>query len=303
MAMRGDLSSAGGLVWTLLSEPTPEELAEFVRDAHLETADAQFVVQNHHRPEVAVRQDYLIILIHVPTFNKQTRVTRGVPLYFIIRDNRLWTVHHDPIAVLEGLWSDFSTNQDKRTEYFRDGAAGIALHIVSELYGSAFNKLERLAKHIDIAEEAVFQGNERKMVEEISLLVRDVMDFRKIIRLQTNLFATSPAHPLISATIAPVWGRIHGQARKLWDVLEGLYESTGQLGKTNRDLLQHKENELLRMLTYYSIVSIPLLLLMEPLYPYVGHSVATTIAYIAGVGLLILLLLYIFLRAKRQRVL
>lgn len=308
--MKGDLSSSNGLVWTFLSDPVPTELAEFVREAELLPDDAEFVVQNHHRPEVAVREGYLIILIHVPTFNKQTRTTHGVPLYFIIRSNRLWTVHFEAIVVLEGMWSEFSTNEDKRTEYFSGGAVSLTLHIISELYASAFNKLERLAQHIDIAEDAVFQGNERKMVEEVSLLVRDVMDFRKIIRLQTNLFSTIPNHPLLSAraanggaSVAPVWGRVNGQTKKLWDILEGLFESTTQLGKTNRDLLQHKENELLRMLTYYSITSIPLLLLMEPLYPYVGESIITTAIYGAGVGLLILLLLFIFLRAKRHRVL
>jgi Mg2+ and Co2+ transporter CorA len=100
-----------------------------------------------------------------------------------------------------------------------------------------------------------------------------------------------------------MWGRINGQTKKLWDVLEGLFESTTQLGKTNRDLLQHKENELLRMLTLYSIISIPLLLLMEPLYPHVGQNILITLFYAAGVILLALLLLYVFMRAKRRRVL
>jgi len=96
---------------------------------------------------------------------------------------------------------------------------------------------------------------------------------------------------------------VNGQTKKLWDILEGLLESTTQLGKTNRDLLQHKENELLRLLTYYSIISIPLLLLMEPFYAYVGRNVVTTAIYVAGLGALTLLLLYIFIRAKRRRVL
>lgn len=302
--MKGDLSDASGLVWTLLSEPAPAELAEFVRDAQLETNDGEFVVQNHHRPEVTARQGYLIILIHVPTFNKQTRVTRGVPLYLVVRDGHLWTVHHEPIVVLDGLWADFSTDTEKRVEYFADGAAGLALHIVSELYASAFNKLERLAKHIDIAEDAVFQGNERKMVEEVALLVRDVMDFRKIVRLQTNLFAVVPSHPLISATVAPVWARVHGQTKKLWDVLEGLFESTGQLGKTNRDLLQHKENELLRLLTVYSIFSIPALILISP---YTRNSPFSnrwdTMLYLGIFSAFVVMLFVILIRAKRKRVL
>jgi Mg2+ and Co2+ transporter CorA len=302
--MKGNLSSSAGLVWTFLSEPAPAELAEFVREADLLPADAEFVVQNHHRPEVAVREGYLIILVHVPTFNKQTRTTRGVPLYFVVREGRLWTIHFEPIVVLEGLWSEFSTDEDKRSEYFSEGSIGLALHIVSELYASAFKKLERLAKHIDIAEDAVFQGNERKMVEEISLLMRDVMDFRKIIRLQTNLFSTIPNHPLLRSPAAPVWSRVHGQTKKLWDILEGLFESTAQLGKTNRDLLQHKENALLRLLTVYSIFSIPALILISPYQRHSPYdSLFDTILYLGIFAAFVVALMLILWRAKRRRIL
>lgn len=302
--MKGDLSSDGGLVWTHLSDASPEELAEFVRDSGLEVTDAEFVVHNHHRPEVAVRAEYVIILIHVPTFNKQTRVTRGVPLYLVIRENHLWTIHQEPIVVLDGVWADFSTNQEKRSEYFSDGSASVALHIVSELYSTAFNKLARLSNHIDIAEDAVFQGNERKMVEEISLLMRDVMDFRKIVRLQTNLFATLPNHPLLTATCIPLWSRVHGQTKKLWDVLEGLYESTTQLGLTNRDLLQHKENALLRLLTVYSIFSIPALILISPYNrPSPYDNVWDAALYLGIFGAFVVGLFVILYRARRRRIL
>ena len=302
--MKGDLTNATGLTWTALAEPSPNELAEFVREADLVPADAEFVVQNHHRPEVAVRDNYLIILIHVPTFNKQTRTTAGVPLYFIVREGRLWTVHYEPIVVLDGLWSTFSTDEDKRTEYFSEGAMSLALHLISELYASAFKKLERLASHIDIAEDAVFRGNERKMVEEVSLLMRDVMDFRKIIRLQTNLFTTIPNHPLLPAALAPLWGRINGQTKKLWDILEGLLESTTQLGETNRDLLQHKENQLLRLLTVYSIFSIPAIILISPYNRSSPFSnLWDTILYLGIFGTFMVALLVILFRAKRRRIL
>ena len=180
----------------------------------------------------------------------------------------------------------------------------MAFHIISELYSTAFKKLTRLAKHIDIAEDAVFHGNERKMVEEISLLMRDVMDFRKIVRLQTNLFATIPSHPLISTEQVPVWARVHGQTKKLWDVIEGLYESTKHLGETNRDLLQHKENSLLRLLTVYSIFSIPALILISPYNrpsPY-ENWIDMTI-YLGIFGAFVVALLVILIRAKRKRIL
>lgn len=300
--MKGDLSG-DQLVWTHVSAPAPEELAGVIREALLTPADAEFVAVDNQRPEVAIRNDYLALLIHVPTFDKQTRITRGVALYFIVREGHLWTVCHEAILDLESLWAKFSTDEEKRTEYFADGPLGLALHIISVLFGGSFRKLNRLAKHIDIAEDAVFQGNERKMVEEISLLMRDVMDFRKVIRLQANIFAKVPAHPL-AAGASPAWARVHGQTKKLWDVLEGLYESTTHLSNTNRDLLQHKENALLRLLTVYSIFSIPALVLISPYNrpsPY-ANRIDMTI-YLGIFAAFVVALVAILVRAKRKRVL
>ena len=300
--MQTELIGSNGVKWINTAMPTPEDLAGLVREAGLEPSDAEFVAQSQHRPGVTVRDNYMIILIQVPAFNKQLRVTSGVPLYCIIRQDRMWTVHYEPLVVLMKLLDDYASVAEKRDEFFMDGAMPLALHVIGRMYDSAFAKLERLAKHIDIAEDAVFQGNERKMVEEVSILVRDLMDFRKIMRLQINLFATPPLHPLLDAGLYQIWLRVNGQANKLWDLLESLFESMTELEHTNSNLLQYKENELLRMLTYYSIISIPLLLTMQPIYQYVGRNVYLTVIYAIGVLVLITLLLYVFFRAKKRRI-
>lgn len=301
--MLTELAAKEGVLWTNVAEPEPEELAEFVRLSGLVPDDAEFVVQDHHRPDIITRPQYVLILIHVPTFDRQTRVTSGVPLYFVITATHLWTLHHGPLVVLEKLLRDYDDVPEKRAEYFREGSLLLALHVISVMYASAARKLERLKKHVDIAEDAVFLGNERKMVEEVFLLVRDVLDFRQIMLPQTTLFAEVPSHSLIRLEDAPQWHRLHTQVQKVWEMLQGLFESTKQLASTNSSLLQHKENELLRFLTYYSIISIPIILILEP---FINDGLDTDFErslYWGGLGALALTLLFIIARFRGKRVL
>lgn len=296
--------AGSGLTWTNVWRPEPSELAELVRECDVTTTDAEFLVQDHHRPEVAIRDTYMLLLIHVPTFDRKNRITRGTSLYLIIRDNHIWTVHHEDLVTLQKLFEQYQVAADLREEYFGDGALTLALSIISHMYASAFRKLERLAKHIDIAENAVFQGNERKMVEEISMLTRDVMDFRKVIRLQTGLFTVLPDHSLLTTSAYQHWSRLHNQTLKLWDILEGLYETVTELSSTNSSLLQYKENELLRLLSVYSVVVIPLLVIVPIFNP--GAPDATTgdlIAFGIIVTILIITLGLIFIRSKRKLIL
>ncbi|MEX2054649.1 MAG: CorA family divalent cation transporter [Candidatus Andersenbacteria bacterium] len=302
--MQSQLTSKSNVVWTNLQSPEPDELASFVRDTALEPVDAEFLVHNYHRPEITVRPQYVMILLHVPVFNRQTRVTTGAPLYIIIKENHVWTLHYEPIVVLEKCILDFQNNEERQEEYFQSGPTGLALYVLNVLLGSAFNKLDRLNKHINIAEDAIFNGHERKMVEEISILTRDVLDFRKIIRPQLQLFASPPAHALMNATFSSQWLRLHGQVNKLWEILESLFESTRELGLTNGKLLQLKESSLLQLLTYYSILSIPVFLFLNPINPSDPNtSLQQELIYWSVLGALVLILVTIFLRFKGKRVL
>jgi magnesium transporter len=140
------------------------------------------------------------------------------------------------------------------------------------------------------------------MVEEISVLTRDVMDFRKVIRPQKSLFSTSMSHPLITLDAAARWRRVHGQLLRMWEILEGMFESVRELANTNFTLLQHKENELLRLLTIYSIIAIPAFILVAPFnLPVVQFSSPLAYGFIWLVAAFTFLLIAIFARSRRWR--
>lgn len=293
------------LEWVNVQSPESDELAEFIRNCDLKREDAEYIAQRYHRPGITVRADYLLMMIEVPVFDRKLRLTQGASLYLVIRENHLFTLHYESIITIDKIIRDLSASPDWQEEMFDDGAMSLALSLVALLYESSFRKLGRLSKHVDIAEDAVFQGNERKMVEEVSLLTRDVMDFRKVIRVQTSLFRKLPDSPLVTLEAALRWERVNGQLLKMWDVLESMFESVKELGNTNFTLLQHKENELLRLLTIYSIVVIPMLVLTDPFFDPAEENAnfADFVAFWMILGVLVITLVVILIRVKRKRLL
>ncbi len=297
--------TAREITWVNIEEPTNEELAAFVREVVLLPVDAEFIVREHQRSEIARRPNYTLILIHVPIFDKKLRVTSGAALYFLVTDQQVFTVQYEPIVSLQKIFSEFASNPEQQEEYFDGSVLGLALHLIGQLNLSSFRKIARLSKHLEIAEDAVFQGNERKMVEEVAILARDVLDFRKIIRPQINLFASSPTEPG-NEDVKAQWQRLANQLKQMWELLESLNESAQELRSTNDSLLQHKENELLRMLTIYSIVAIPVFILVSAFNPgsveVKEPSRWDQIIFWSAIGVLSILLVYIFIRSKRRRV-
>lgn len=297
--------SAKNVVWIHVSEPESEELIAFVREANLLTADAEYIVRDHRHPEVVVRSEYILMLVLIPAFNKKLRITVGVPVYLVIRDGNVLSLQREPLPTLDQIRRKLAQSLEEEEEFFEDNALCFSLYILDRLYAGAFRKLERLGKHIDIAEDAIFQGNERRMVEEISLLARDVLDFRKIIRPQTTLFGTAIEHSLVTGGVITQWQQLHRQLQKLWAVLENLFESVRELGRSDQMLIQHKENELLRLLTFYSIIAIPVFLLVQPYYSprAADASLTDVVVFWVVFSTLVFVLLLIVLRAKSKRIL
>jgi len=299
--MKHTLSSKE-LTWINVQSPEAEELAEFIREIGMDATDAEFVAQRYHRPSVTIRESYLMLHIQVPVFDRKLRLTKGVSLFFIVKDKYVYSLHYEPIISLDKIRREFENSEDRVEEYFQGKAISLCIDLLGFLYDGAFKKLERLSKHIDIAEDAVFQGNEKKMVEEISLLTRDVMDFRKVIRPQKSLFSTVPTQEIMTDDIATKWNRVHGQLMKMWEVLESMFESVRELSNTNFTLLQHKENELLRLLTVYSIIVIPMLILTDPLFaPRSADATRVdTIVFWAVLGTLVITLISILWRFRKK---
>jgi len=289
--------------WVNIQSPTAEELADFVRETGIDKEDAEFIAHVHQRPEVTVRPKYILFLLNVPVFDRKLRVTMGASLYFVIKEREIFSLHYDPIIAIDGIRKDFESSPEKQEDYFGEDALSLGLYIISSIYNGAFRKLDRLSKHIDIAEDAVFLGNERKMVEEISILTRDVMDFRRVIRPQTSLFEMRPNHPFLTTDNSLKWMRIHGLLMKMWEHLESMFESVKELNNTNFTLLQHKENELLRALTLYSILVIPMILLVDPFFTPGSQDadILDKVVFWLVIGVLSVTLLVIALRFRKKR--
>ncbi len=278
-------------------------MADFVRETDIDKEDAEFMAHIHQRPEVAVKPHYILLLLNVPVFDRKLRVTMGASLYLVIKEKELFSLHYDPIISVDSVRKGFESSLEKQEDYFGEDALSLCLYIVNSIYNDAFRKLDRLSKHIDIAEDAVFLGNERKMVEEIAILTRDVMDFRRVIRPHTSIFRGHINHSFLTPENSLRWVRVHGLLMKMWEHLESMFESVKELNNTNSTLLQHKENELLRILTLYSILVIPMILLVDPFFTpgAADANIIDKVFFWMVIGVLVMALIFIGLRFRKKR--
>ena len=118
------------------------------------------------------------------------------------------------------------------------------------------NKLERI-------EEDIFLGRSEEVVRDISNAKQEIINFRKIIRPQRpvlrDLERTKQRY--IADDLEIYFDDIVDASERIWDMLENYKEVVEALEDTNESVISHRVNDVLRVLTAFSVVILPLTLI------------------------------------------
>ena len=118
------------------------------------------------------------------------------------------------------------------------------------------NKLERI-------EEEIFEGRSEEVVRDISNAKQEIINFRKIIRPQRavlrDLERTKQRY--IAEDMEIYFDDIVDASERIWDMLENYKEVVEALEDTNESVISHRVNDVLRVLTAFSVMVLPLTLI------------------------------------------
>jgi magnesium transporter len=118
------------------------------------------------------------------------------------------------------------------------------------------NKLERI-------EEDIFEGRAEETVRDISNLKQEIVGFRKVMRPQRSVLRDleRTKQRYIAEDLDIYFDDIVDASERIWDMLENFKEVVEALEDTNEQLISHRLNDILRVLTSLSVIVLPLTLI------------------------------------------
>ena len=132
------------------------------------------------------------------------------------------------------------------------------------------NKLERI-------EDDIFEGRSAEVVRDISDVKQEIINFRKIVRPQRAALQDLERHKrYVPEDLDIYFDDINDASERVWDMLENFKEVVEGLESTNESVLSHRVNDVLRVLTAFSVIVLPLTLIasifgMNVAVPRRGH--------------------------------
>jgi len=256
--------SEGKLTWIYIEKPTEAEGQYLEERFGFHPLEIDDVLSRAQRPKIDEDDDHLFIVMQFPVFDKENRITRPSEVDVFIGEDYVVTVHcSGDLKPLSRFFRECRIRDESRAAYLGRSSGYLLYHIIDRLVNYCFPILNRITENIDDIEDVIFAEAVPETVRSISLLRRDLISFRRVVRPQIAVLETleQEDYPFFKEEQEIYFGDIADHVRKIWDGLEDCKEVVDGLAETSNWLTSHRIQEIMRVLTIITVVLAPLTLL------------------------------------------
>jgi len=293
------------LTWTNIEKPTSKEMGDLQeRYPFFHPLDLEDCLSKIERPKIDEYDNYLFIVMHFPVFDKTTRRVGSSQVAIFVGHNFLVTVSDGTLKPLKEDFKNCQEGREFREQFMGRGSNYLLYEVIDSLMDYCLPILDKESQNIERVEERIFEEDARKMMREISIIRRNLINLRRIIKPQMSIIAQLEGKDweFLKGDIDVYWGDISDHIGRIWDGLEDLKEVIEGLGDTINSLTSHSLNDVMKYLamiaiTFGSLEAISGLYGMNITLPLAHHPFAFLV--LVGFMALVLGVMFIYFRKAR----
>jgi magnesium transporter len=252
----------GALRWINIERPGPVDRAWLEEHFEFHALDYEDVASRNQRPKIDEYEDYLFIVLNFPVFDKAVGRLNAGELDMFVGPDYLITLPNSELPPVEYLFERCRSNAEVREALFSKGTGYLLYKIVDDSFDYCFPMLRKMGNKLERLEEDIFEGRSEEVVRDISNVKQEIINFRKIIRPQRSVLRDleRSKQRYLAEDMEIYFDDIVDASERIWDMLENYKEVVEALEDTNESVLSHRVNDVLRVLTAFSVVILPLTL-------------------------------------------
>ncbi len=254
-----DTVKIGTLRWHHIVSPSEEDLQYLKDNFHFHPLDIEDCRSTNQRPKIDIYDDYYFIILHFPTFDHANRFLTIKEVKFFWGEDYVISIDQTNWIVSE-LFSDARKRINNKEEIGIGTSDAMLYYVLEKLMNSSLNLMRRLGLELDRISEDLFSIRAQKTILQISITRKNIILINTIFKPQLPLF-----HKFESGQIAgfaenmeEYWGNILDYNQKMWDMAEDYQELIEGLSKTFDSLQTNRINDIMKTLTFFSAILLPL---------------------------------------------
>src|SRR5579871_3999171 len=259
-----ELSSAG-LTWIHLDRPSLERAQELAERFGWHPLDVEDVMSKRQRPKVDDYADegYLFGVLHFPVYDRSIQRLNAAELDVFVGPDYLVTLPTVELLPVTRLFGRCEDDERFREQLFSKGSGRLLYEVLDDLFDYCFPILDKIGHKLDSLEDDVFEGRSEEVVRDISNVKQEIISYRKIIKPERSTLRLLERHVerFLPEELELYFDDVVDAAERIWDILDNYKEVIEALEDTNESVISHRQNDVLRILTVFSVVLLPLTLI------------------------------------------
>jgi magnesium transporter len=299
--------SADGLTWIHLDPPIDPETVNALRARFgWHPLDVEDVLSKRQRPKVDdyVDDGYLFGVLHFPAYDKNIQRLNAGELDFFLGSDYLVTISNVELLPVTRLFTRLQEDERLREQLFGKGSGRLLYEVLDDLFDYCFPILDKIAYKLDSIEDDIEDRRSEEIVTDISKVKQEIISYRKIIKPQRPALRLLERHieRFLPEELELYFDDLVDASERIWDLLDNYKEVVEALESTNESVISHRQNDVLRILTVFSVVLLPLTLIsgifgMNVLFP--GEHTHTAFWVIVGLMISVIVSMVAFFKYKR----
>ena len=266
--------------------------------------DVEDILSKRQRPKVDDYPDYLFAVLHFPWYDSSVQRLNAAELDIVLGPDYLVTMPNVPLLPVDRLFNRCAEDEEFRNELFAKGSGRLLYEVLDDLFDYCFPILDKIAHKLDKIEDDIHEVRSEELVRDISNVKQEIISYRKIMKPQrpTLRVLERKVERFLPEDLELYFDDIVDASERIWDVLDNYKEVVEALEDTNESVIAHRHNDVLRVLTVFSVILLPLTLIasvfgMNVLYP--GEGTHAAFWVIIAIMVLTIFAMLGFFRWKR----
>jgi magnesium transporter len=256
---------AAGLTWIHLDAPTLERAEELAARFGWHALDVEDVMSKRQRPKIDEYADegYLFGVLHFPVYDRNVQRLNAAELDFFIGSDYLVTLPIVELLPITRLFRRCEEDEDFREQLFAKGSGRLLYEVLDDLYDYCFPILDKIGHKLDSIEDDIDERRSEEIVHDISRAKQEIISYRKIVKPQRPALRLLERHieRFLPEELELYFDDLVDASERIWDQLDNFKEVVEALEDTNESVISHRQNDVLRILTVFSVVLLPLTLI------------------------------------------
>jgi len=248
------------LRWIDIVSPAAEEVEYLKKNFDFHPLDYEDILGKSEHTKIETHKDYTLLVLLFPVYNRKTKTIHPGEVDFFIGSDYLITIHDGSMYTLVKLANSVHTEAASRTEHMSKNPGYLLYQILELLFRRGFPILDHINKDMTLVEDNIFSDLSLEMLEDISLMKRNIIDYRRIMKTHHLVIKRliGKKEPYLTFPDSKTYyTNLLEHSENIWDILAIQKETVEALQDANQSLATNRLNQTTKIVTILSALFLP----------------------------------------------